>query len=104
MYLAYHEALVKRDAKALRTLLSDELRETLAEATKDGKAAAYMNYLAKEHPDKSVQITKGFSKGSQAVLLIAGESSTTRLTGEVVLLNQGGSWRVDDELTDVVMQ
>ena len=63
-----------------------------------------MNYLAKEHPGKSVQISKGFSNGNQAVLLIAGESSTTRLAGEVVLLNQGGGWRVDDELTDVVMQ
>jgi hypothetical protein len=103
-YLAYHEALVKRDAKALRTALSDELRKTLDGATKEGKAAAYMSYLAKEHPSKSVQITKGFSKSGQAVLLIAGESSTVKLTGEVVLLSQGGSWRIDDELTDVVLQ
>ncbi len=51
-----------------------------------------------------MHITKAFSKANQAVLLIAGESSTTKLTGEVVLLNPGGSWRVDDELTDVVMQ
>ncbi len=104
VYSGYHDALTKRDAKALRPFLSDELRQTLAEATKDGKAAKYMNFLAKEHPGKSVHITKAFSKGNQAVLLIAGESSTTKLTGEVVLLNQGGSWRVDDELTDVVMQ
>jgi hypothetical protein len=76
----------------------------MAEATKEGKAAAYMNYLAKEHPGKSVQITKGFSKDKQAVLIIAGESSTTRLAGEVQLLNEGGTWRVDDELTDVVLQ
>jgi hypothetical protein len=76
-YLAYHAALVKRDAKALQPFLSNELRQTMAEATKEGKAAAYMNYLAKEHPGKSVQITKGFSKGKQAVLIIAGESSTT---------------------------
>jgi hypothetical protein len=103
-YLAYHEALVKRDAKALRTVLSDELRKTLDGATKEGKAAAYLSYLAKEHPSKSVQITKGFSKSGQAVLLIAGESSTVKLTGEVVLLSQGGSWRIDDELTDVVLQ
>jgi hypothetical protein len=31
---------VKRDAKALRPLLSDELRETLARTTKDGKVNA----------------------------------------------------------------
>lgn len=103
-YLGYHPALVKRDAKALRPFLSDELRESLADAEKRGRAAAEMNYLAKEHPGKSVQITKGFSKGNQAVLLIDGESSTSKLTGEVVLVNQGGSWRVDDELIDVVLQ
>lgn len=103
-YLGYHEALVKRDAKALRPFISKEMRETLAEAEKKGNAAAEMNYMASEHPGKSVQITKGFSKGNQAVLLIAGESSTSKLTGEVVLVNEGGSWRVDDELTDVVMQ
>jgi hypothetical protein len=103
-YLGYHAALVKRDAKALRPFLSNDLREALDEAAKKGKAAAELNYMAKEHPDKSVQITKGFSKGNQAVLLIAGESSVLKLTGEVVLVNEGGSWRVDDELTDVVMQ
>jgi hypothetical protein len=103
-YLGYHEALVKRDAKALRPFLSNEMRATLDEAAKKGKAAAEINYMAKEHPDKSVQITKGFSKGDQAVLLIAGESSVIKLTGEVVLVNEGGTWRVDDELTDVVLQ
>jgi hypothetical protein len=103
-YLAYDAALVKRDAKALQPLLSNELRQTLAEATRDGKSAAYLNYLAKEHPGKSVQIVKGFSKGNQAVLLVTGESATSRLTGEVVLLNQGGTWRIDDELSDVVLQ
>jgi hypothetical protein len=103
-YLGYHAALVNRDAKALRPILSDERREMMAGAEKEGKGAAYLRYLAKEHPEKSVQITKGFSKGNRAVLMIAGESSTIKLTGEVVLFNEGGSWRVDDELTDVVMQ
>ncbi len=103
-YLDYHAALVKRDAKALRPMLSDERREMMAGAEKEGKAAAYMRYLANEHPEKSVQVTKGFSKDKRAVLMIAGESSTSKLTGEVVLFNEGGSWRIDDELTDVVMQ
>jgi hypothetical protein len=39
-----------------------------------------------------------------AILLIDGESSTIRLTGEALLLNQGGTWRVDDEMFDVVMR
>jgi|SRR5690348_1422297 len=103
-YFGYRAALVKRDIKALPPFLSDELRQTLSEAVKEGKGPAYMNYLAKEHPSKSVQITKGFSKDNRAVLLISGESPTSKLTGEVQLLNQGGGWRVDDELTDVVLQ
>ena len=103
-YLGYHEALVKRDVRALRPFLSNESREFLDASEKKGKAAAEMKFMAKDHPDKSVRITKGFSKGNHAVLLIDGESSVIKLTGEVVLVNEGGSWRVDDELTDVVMQ
>jgi hypothetical protein len=103
-YAGYHAALVKRDAKALRPFLSKELAESLAEAEKKGKAAAYLRSLAKDHPENSVQITKGFSKGDHAVLLITGESSVMKLAGEVVLVNEGGSWRVDDELTEVVLQ
>jgi len=103
-YLGYHEALVKRDVKALRPFLSNENREFLASAEKKGKLAVELKFMAKEHPDQSVQITKGFSKGNHAVLLIAGESGGIKLTGEVVLVNEGGRWGVDDELTDVVMQ
>ena len=102
-YLDYHTALVKRDADALRTVSSDETRKILAGAIKEKKGAAYMNYKAKEHPTQSVKITRGWSNGKQAVILFDGESSVLKLTGEAVLLNQGGTWRVDDELTDVVM-
>jgi hypothetical protein len=93
-----------RDAKALRLILSDALREYLDAAAKKGKAAAEMNDWAKEHPDNSVKIIKGFSNGDRAVLLIDGTSSVLKLTGEVVLVNEEGSWRVDDELTEVVLQ
>jgi hypothetical protein len=103
-YLGYHEALVKRDTQALRPFLSHANQEFLANAEKRGKAAAEMDSMASEHPGKSVQITKGFSKGNHAVLQIAGEAPYSKLTGEVVLVNEGGSWRVDDELTEVVLQ
>jgi hypothetical protein len=103
-YMGYHDALVKRDVNALRPFLSNENREFLANAEKKGKLAAELKFMAKEHPDKSVQITKGFSKGNHAVLLIAGESSGIKLVGEVVLVNEGGRWGVDDELTEVVLQ
>ena len=103
-YRDYHDALVKRDAKALQPLLSDFRRDTFATAIKQGKTNVYMNLLTEGHPTKSVRIAKGFSNGKVAVLLIDGESSTIRLTGEVMLVNEGGTWRVDDELTDVVMR
>lgn len=103
-YMSYHEALVKRDAKALRPFLSNELRAGLDAAEKKGKAAAEMKNMASEHPEKSVRITKGFSKGNNAVLLIEGESSVVKLTGEAILVNEGGSWRVDDEVTEVVLK
>ena len=103
-YLGYHEALVTRDVKALRPFLSNENREFLTNAEKKGKLAVEMKAMAKEHPDQSVQITKGFSKGNRAVLLIAGVSGGVKLAGEVILVNEGGRWGVDDELTEVVMQ
>jgi hypothetical protein len=103
-YSAYHAALNKRDTKALTPLLAQESRETMVRATKDGKAAVFMKMLADDHPSRSVSIVKGYSNGKVAVLLVTGESATTKLAGEVLLRNEGGAWRVDDELTDAVMQ
>ena len=103
-YLGYHDALVKRDAKALGPLLSQLARDQLTQAAKDKKAAAYMDYLAEEHPGRSAQIAKGWSNGKVAILLITGESAAGKIAGEVVLHNEGGSWRVEDELTDLVLQ
>jgi len=104
VFLAYHDALVKRDAKAVRALLTEDNGQFLDRAEKKGKAAAELAKMAKDHPEKSVRIVQGWSKGNQAVLIVAGESSVIRLTGEAVLVNVGGRWRVDDELYDVVMQ
>jgi hypothetical protein len=103
-YLAYHEALVKRDAKAVRALVTDDNGQWLDAAAKKGKAAAELASMAKEHPGKSVRILQGWSKGDRAVLLLDGEASVMRLTGEAVLVREGGRWRVDDELFDVVLR
>jgi hypothetical protein len=103
-YLAYHAALVKRDGAALKPLISASMQSVWADAEKENKVDAYMKYLADDHPTKSVQVTKGYAKGDLAVLLIAGESSYSKMTGEVMLVKEKGGWRVDDELTRVVMQ
>jgi len=103
-YLAYHAALAKRDAKALTPLLGEESRETMARATKAGQAAGFMNEIAQDHPSRTYRIVKGYSNGKVALLLVTGEWETTKLSGEVLLHNEGGKWRVEDELADVVTQ
>ena len=102
-YLAYHDALVKRDPKAVREVISNENREWFDEQQKKGKIAGELNAMAKEHPDKTVRIVRGYTKGNRAVLLLEGESSVLRLSGEAALMNEGGRWRMDDELFDVVL-
>jgi hypothetical protein len=103
-FLAYHDALVKRDAKAVRALVTNDNGQWLDAAVKKGKAAAELADMAKDHPTKSVRVVQGWSKGNRAVLIVAGETGSFRLAGDAVLVSEGGRWRVDDELYDVVMQ
>ena len=103
-YRDYHDALVKGDAKALRLVLPDEQRANLDSAIKGGKTSSYLKSLTNEHPTQSVKITKGWSSGKRAVILFDGESSVLKLTGEAVLVNEGGTWRIEDELTELVMK
>lgn len=103
-YRDYHDALVKGDVKALRPVLSDFRREDLARAIKGGKTNVFLKLLTQEHPTQSVKISRGWSNGKAAVILFDGESSVLKLTGEAILLNEGGTWRVDDELTELVMK
>lgn len=103
-YREYHDALVKGDLKALRVVLPDEQRGDLDKAIKDGKTKSYLNFLTKEHPTQSVKIVKGWSNAKRAVILFDGESSVLKLTGEALLVNEGGTWRIEDELTELVMK
>jgi len=103
-YNAYHTALLKRDRTAVKSSLSADLRETMASAEKKNDVDGFIRWLLREHPDKSVRITKGYVKGDRAVLVITGESSAGKLAGEVMMLKEGSGWRVDDELTDVVLE
>jgi hypothetical protein len=103
-YLAYHAALVKHDRAALKPLLSTDRRETWSDAEKKGQLDAFIDYLVSEHPDKTVRITKGYSKGDTAVLLVAGDSVAGRLVGEVLLMKESNAWHVDDELMELELK
>ena len=49
----------------------------------------------------SVEIGKGYATANKAVLLIAGDASSGKIAGEVLLLREGAAWRVDDELMEL---
>ena len=72
-------------------------------AMKKGKGAQIMKVYTREHPDKSVTIVRGWSKGDTALILWDGETSILKLTGEAVMVREGGKWVVDEELADVKM-
>jgi hypothetical protein len=104
IYLAYHEALVKRDRARLKSLLSDDRQQTWSNAEKKGQLDGFIDYLASEHPEKSVRITKGYAKGDTAVLLVTGDSVAGKLIGEVLLMRENNTWRVDDELMELELR
>ncbi len=60
-----------------------------------------MTFLSKDHPLKSVKVTKGFATADKASLVIEGESSAGKMTGEVFLVRTKGGWGVDEELVDL---
>jgi hypothetical protein len=103
-YLAYHAALVKRDRTALKPLLSLDRQQTWEDAEKKGNVGRFVDYLAGEHPDKSVRIVRGFIRGNTAVLLVSGDSVAGSLAGEALLMKEKDAWHVDDELMDLAVR
>jgi hypothetical protein len=103
-YLAYHAALIKRDRTALKALLSTEQLKTWADTEKKGTLDQFMGDLLSEHPQKSVQVERGFATNEKAVLLISGETQAGRLSGEVILVRENDGWRVDDEIVDLALR
>lgn len=102
-YMAYHDALAGGQIPKILPTLSRDNGKDLADAVKRGEGRQMLKEFTSEHPTKSVTILKGWAKGDTAVLLWEGESGTLKLTGEAVLVREGGRWVVDDELADVKM-
>ena len=100
-FLAYHAALVKHDAKALKPTISPRRVEIWDDAQKKGKLDGYVSYLSKDHPLNSVKVTKGFATADRALLVIEGESTAGKVTGEVLLVGKNGAWGVDEEIVDL---
>jgi hypothetical protein len=103
-YVAYHAALVAGDRAQLKTLLSDEGLQGWAAAEKKNDVGGYVRYLASEHPEKSVRIVKGYARDATALLLITGESGVGKVSGEVLLVKERGTWRVNDEVTELELR
>ncbi len=102
-YLAYHEALVKRDRAALKSLLSSEQLKTWSDAEKKKLLDKFIDELAGEHPEKSARIARGFARSDKAVLVINGEGAAGKMLGEAILVKEKDGWRIDDEITDLAV-
>ena len=100
-YAAYHAALIKHDANALKPTLSPGRVEVWEKSQKKGNVDGYVTFLSKDHPLKSVKVTKGFATADKASLVIEGESSVGKVIGEVFLVRTNGAWGVDEELVDL---
>ena len=100
-YLAYHDAIVKRDRAALKSLLSSEQLKTWADAEKKNLLGKFIDELAGEHPGKSARIVRGFATSNKAVLVIGGTGAVGKMLGEAILVKEKDGWRIDDEITDL---
>lgn len=100
-YLAYHAALVKHDANALKPTISPRRVEIWETSKKKGDLDGYVTYLSKDHPLKAVKVTKGFATADRALLVLEGESTAGKVTGEVLLVQKNGVWGVDEEIVDL---
>jgi hypothetical protein len=94
-FLAYTEALEKRDRKAIYALSDADMKARFTKYEKEGKLDGYLGYRWKdEHSElKRIRITGGFVRGDHAVVLFdASNSYIDHLYGEAILRREGGAW------------
>lgn len=95
-YVAYHQALEGDSPQALASLLTADEAAKLA---KDGDSV--LSSRRQNHPTKAYKITKGWTKGDRALLLVEGEDSYMGVETEVHLVLEKGGWKVEDEIMQV---
>jgi len=95
-YAAYHAALATGKPDAVKPFYTEEIQEGWAE-DRDEIVSSYR----KDHPEKSIQIVDGWSRGDRALLLVEGETPYTKATSEVQLVREKGTWRIDNEMMKV---
>ena len=96
VYAAYHKALGEGDWVTLGTLFPEEIAANIAEE-KEKFVAAWRE----DHPTKSYHVVKGFSRGDQALLVIEGENSLSKVDVEAHFVKAGGAWKINDEFLQV---
>jgi hypothetical protein len=103
-FLAYHQALDKRDKKALSELVDADYKERIQKYQSEGRLDAYLDYRWKdEHTElRTIRITGGFVRGDRAVVLFDGSNGyIDHLYGEALLRREGGKWLVDRDMVEV---
>jgi hypothetical protein len=96
-FMAYHAALVKRNANALRPTITADQVEVWDRAKKNNALSDYLAYLMDKHLMTTVKITKAWAKDDVAVLLVDGDGPAGGVSGESLLLREKGAWVVDSE-------
>jgi hypothetical protein len=103
-YLAYHQALEKRDKKALSAIADSDVKARYQKYEKEDKLDGYFDYLwHDEHTElKAIKITGGFVDGDRAVVLFDGTGAVIdNLHGEALLRRENGTWLVHEEMVSV---
>ncbi len=96
-YLAYHDAVTRRDVAALRKMVAAGLLERWQQAEADGEGDAFLAFLADDRP-QTVRVSEAFVDGPRAIVLVSGASEAFgAMHGEVHLVREGGAWKFDDE-------
>lgn len=96
-YLAFHRSLRSRDEVSLRMVFSDAVNTAWSKAQEAGQGESYLESWVEDHAAEVSKI-EGWSQGDRALLLVEGERGGQAIHAEVLLVREGGSWRVDDEM------